>query len=171
MTTTITIDTFIAAPPELCFDLARDVEAHRRSAAFANERLVAPGKLSGLLEAGDLVAFEGRHFGLKQTFVARITMVDRPHRFDDEMVKGIFRRLTHVHEFHPRDGGTLMRDVLTWDAPLGILGRIADALFLRRHMAWFVRTKQGHLKQEAESLHRADPAASLSSPAPARSRG
>ncbi|HEY0142401.1 MAG TPA: SRPBCC family protein [Thermoanaerobaculia bacterium] len=171
MTTTITIDTFIAAPPEVCFDLARDVEAHRRSAAFSNEQLVAPGKLSGLLEAGDLVAFQGRHFGVKQTFIARITLVERPHRFDDEMVKGIFRWLKHVHEFHARDGGTLMRDVLTWEAPLGVVGRIADALFLRRHMQWFVRTKQRHLKQEAESLHRADPAASPSSPGPARSRG
>lgn len=162
MTTTITIDTFIAAPPELCFDLARDVEAHRRSAAFSKEKLVAPGKLAGHLELGDLVAFQGRHFGVTQTFIARITLVERPHRFDDEMVKGIFRWLKHVHEFHPRDGGTLMRDILTWEAPLGPVGRLADALFLRRHMEWFVRTKQGHLKQEAESLHRAGPAASPS---------
>jgi ligand-binding SRPBCC domain-containing protein len=148
--TSITVDTFIAAPPDVCFDLARDVEAHRRSAAFSNEQLVAPGKLSGVLELGDLVAFEGRHFGVRQRFIARITYVDRPHRFDDEMVKGIFRRLTHIHEFHPRDGGTLMRDILEWQAPLGILGRAANALFLRRHMEWFVRTKQGHLKTIAE---------------------
>ena len=161
MPTTITIETFIAAPAEVCFDLARDVEAHTRSAAFSGERLVAPGKLTGILELGDLVAFEGRHFGMRQRFIARITHVDRPHRFDDEMVHGIFRWLRHVHEFHPRDGGTLMRDVLTWEAPLGPLGRLADLLFLRRHMTWFVRTKQGHLREMAEdevrSRSRPDP--------------
>jgi ligand-binding SRPBCC domain-containing protein len=148
--TTITIETFIAAPAEVCFDLARDVEAHRRSAAFSGEQLVPPGKLSGVLELGDLVAFEGRHFAMRQRFVARITLVDRPRRFDDEMVKGIFRWLRHVHEFHPREDGTLMRDVLTWEAPLGPLGHLADWLFLRRHMTWFVRTKQGHLREMAE---------------------
>jgi ligand-binding SRPBCC domain-containing protein len=54
--------------------------------------------------------------------------------------------MRHVHEFQPRDGGTLMRDLLEWQAPLGILGRIADRLFLERHMQWFVRTKQLRLK-------------------------
>ena len=58
----ITVQTWIAAPPELCFDLARDVAVHAESAAFSHERLVAPGKLEGLLEVGDLVCFEGRHF-------------------------------------------------------------------------------------------------------------
>ncbi|MBK5259985.1 MAG: SRPBCC family protein [Thermoanaerobaculia bacterium] len=147
----ITIETFIAAPPERCFDLALDVEAHRQSAAFSGERLVPPGKLSGVLELGDLVAFEGVHFGIRQRFVARITKIDRPRSFTDEMVQGIFRSLSHVHEFHAKAGGTLMRDELEWIAPLGILGRIADKLFLERHMRWFVTTKQQHLKKIAES--------------------
>lgn len=144
--TRITIETFIAAPPEICFDAALDVEVHAESAAFSGERVVPPGKLSGILEQGDLIAFEGRHFGLRQRFVARITAVDRPHRFDDEMVEGIFTWLRHAHEFVPVAGGTKMIDTLEWRAPLGILGRAADELFLRRHMEWFVRTKQSHLK-------------------------
>ena len=149
--TTITIDTLIAAPPRLCFDLARDVDAHEESAAFSGERIVPPGRTSGLLELGDLVAFEGRHFGLRQRFVARITEVEPPHRFVDEMVEGTFARLRHIHEFHAVEDGTLMRDILTWQAPLGVLGALADRLFLRRHMEWFVRTKQQGLKRIAES--------------------
>lgn len=150
MSAKITIDTFIAAPRELCFDLARDVLVHAETARFSGERLVEPGRLSGLLQSGDLVSFEGRHFGLRQRFTARITGVRRPDVFIDEMVHGAFKRLRHVHEFHEREGGTLMRDILDWDAPLGFLGRIADALFLRRHMTWFVRTKQEQLKLIAE---------------------
>jgi ligand-binding SRPBCC domain-containing protein len=150
ITSSITVETFIKAPVEVCFDLARDVAVHTESAKFSGERLVPPGKLSGLLDLGDLVAFEGRHFGIRQRFVARITEVDRPHRFVDEMVEGIFRSLRHIHEFQPRQGGTLMRDLLSWEAPLGPIGRLADALFLRRHMKWFVSTKQLHLKQIAE---------------------
>lgn len=146
----ITIETRIRAPIELCFDLARDVTAHAESAAFSSERVVAPGRTQGLLELGDLVAFEGRHFGMTQRFVAKITALDRPHSFVDEMVEGAFKRLLHVHEFELNDGLTIMRDRLEWKAPFGIMGEFADLLFLRRHMRWFVATKQSALRQIAE---------------------
>ena len=146
----VLVETVIAAPVERVFDLARDVNVHVESASFSGERLVSPGKLSGILELGDLVAFEGRHFGVRQTFIARIVQIDPPRFFADELVRGAFRSLRHEHEFHIHAKGTLMRDVLQWTAPLGILGRIADALFLERHMRWFVETKQQHLKRIAE---------------------
>ncbi len=148
--TTIVVETMIDAPVAMCFDLARDVGAHAESAGFSGERIVEPGRLSGLLERGDLVTFEGRHFGIRQRFTARIVELNRPDRFIDEMVSGAFRSLRHVHEFHPHGSGTLMRDILTWEAPLGFLGRVAGWLFLKRHMAWFVRTKQRRLKEMAE---------------------
>jgi len=40
---------------------------------------------------------------------------------------------------------------------LGVLGRLADLLFVRRHLRWFVATKQNDLKRIAED--RANPAA------------
>ncbi len=146
----ITVETRIRAPIELCFDLARDVTAHAESAAFSSERVVAPGRTQGLLERGDLVAFEGRHFGMTQRFVAKITALDRPHSFVDEMVEGTFKWLRHVHEFESNDGLTIMRDRLEWKAPFGLIGDLADLLFLKRHMRWFVATKQNALRQIAE---------------------
>ena len=146
----VVIETTIHAPVELCFDLARDVGVHAESAAFSSERIVEAGRTKGLLERGDLVAFEGRHFGIRQRFVARITEVDRPIRFVDEMVHGSFKRLRHIHEFKPIGNATLMRDTIEWQAPFGFIGGLADALFLRRHMAWFVSTKQRALKQIVE---------------------
>lgn len=147
----IVIETVIAAPVERCFDLARDVETHVESAKFSGERIVPPGKTTGFLGLGDFVAFEGRHFGFKQRFVARITEVTPPRRFVDEMVEGAFKRLRHEHEFVVHAEGTLMRDVLEWESPLGFIGRIADALFVKRHMEWFVKTKQLNLKRIAEA--------------------
>lgn len=146
----IVIETEIDAPVDVCFDLALDVSTHVESAAFSHERVVPPGRMTGVLELGDLIAFEGRHFGMRQRFVARIVEIDRPRRFVDEMVEGVFRRLRHIHEFHPRPGGALMRDLLDWEAPLGFLGRAADALFLKRHMTRFVTLKQANLKRIAE---------------------
>jgi ligand-binding SRPBCC domain-containing protein len=146
----VVIETFIAAPPDVCFDLARDVGAHLESASFSRERAVAPGRTSGLLELHDLVTFEGVHFGVRQRFTAKITELERPRYFVDELVKSTFRRLRHVHEFEPRDGGTLMRDTLDWVSPFGLLGRIADQLAVERHMRRFVATKQRALKAMAE---------------------
>jgi ligand-binding SRPBCC domain-containing protein len=142
--TTIVVETRIAAPPEICFDLALNVDAHAESAAFSGERVVEPGRLSGILQLGEMVTFEGRHFGFRQRFTAKIIEVDRPRRFVDEMVRGAFRWLRHIHEFEPVDGGTLMRDTLSWQAPFGL------GFLLKRHMRWFVATKQGHLKAIAE---------------------
>ncbi|HEX7231867.1 MAG TPA: SRPBCC family protein [Candidatus Binatia bacterium] len=144
------IETTIDAPVELCFDLARDVGVHAESAAFSSERVVEPGRIDGLLERGDLIAFEGRHFGITQRFVARITELDRPIRFVDEMVHGSFKRLRHIHQFEWIGNATLMRDIIEWQSPFGFIGRLADAVFLRRHMAWFVCTKQTALKKIAE---------------------
>ena len=148
----ITIRTWIDAQVEHCFDLARDVGAHVESAAFSGERLVPPGKLSGMLDVGDLVCFEGRHAGLRQRFCARITYIDRPHVFVDEQESGFFRALRHAHWFSPLTGGTLMTDHLTWRAPRGAL---MDFVFMTRHMSWFVKTKQMRLKRIAESQHAA----------------
>ncbi len=47
-----------------------------------------------------------------------------------------------------------MRDVLEWESPLGFIGRIADTLFVKRHMEWFVRTKQMSLKRMIEGSAR-----------------
>ncbi len=150
----ITIETRIRAPIEFCFDLARDVTAHAESAAFSSERVVQPGRTQGLLELGDLVAFEGRHFGMTQRFVAKITALDRPNSFVDEMVDGAFRWLRHLHEFESKDGLTIMRDRLEWKAPFGPIGALADLLFLSRHMRWFVATKQTSLRRIAEERAR-----------------
>jgi ligand-binding SRPBCC domain-containing protein len=144
----LVVETFIAAPQEVVFDLARDVLAHMRSAAFTGERAVPPGRLDGLLDLGDIVTFESRHFGVRQRYTVKIVELDRPRRFVDELVKSALRSMRHVHEFEPRDGGTLMRDALEWVAPLGV---IADRLFVERHLRHFVTTKQLALKAIAES--------------------
>ncbi len=142
----VVVVTRIAAPVEVCFDGARSLAAHVESARFSRERLVAPGKLEGWLDLDDLVCFEGRHFGVRQRFCARIVEMRRPARFVDEMTRGIFTSLRHVHDFEQAGEETLMTDTLGWVTPLGVLGRVADALFLERHMRRFVLEKQSALK-------------------------
>jgi ligand-binding SRPBCC domain-containing protein len=140
----------IAAPPEVCFDLARDMNAHAASTASTKERIVEcpPG---GLLELGDEVEFEAVHFGIKQRLRSKIVEYDRPHRFIDEMQRGAFKRLRHTHEFQPKTGGTLMVDVLDFASPLGPFGVIVDRLFIGRYMRTFLIARNEELKKMAET--------------------
>ena len=146
----IELHTRINAPIERCFDLARDVGAHCETAAITGERVLPPGRTRGLLELGDEVIFEAVHLGMRRRLWARITEMERPARFVDEMVEGDFQRLRHVHEFRREGNITVMRDVIEWTSPLGLLGKLADRLFVERHLRWFLSTKQAKLKGFAE---------------------
>src|SRR5262245_49051160 len=145
----ITID--IDAPPERCFDLARGVDAHLDSTGSTDEKVIA-GRQSGLLELGEEVTWEAKHFGIRQRLSSRITQFDRPRFFQDRMIRGAFAELEHDHLFEPLpDGSTRMIDILRFRAPLGPLGWIAERLFLARYMSKFLQDRAKVLKQFAES--------------------
>jgi ligand-binding SRPBCC domain-containing protein len=147
---TIQTSIFIVAPIERVFNLARDVDVHCQTAAFSRERAVG-GKTLGMLELGDAITFEGVHFGIRQRLTARIIEFDPPKRFVDEMVSGAFRSLRHVHQFEEVNGGTHMQDTITWESPLGVLGRVAD-LFVGPHLRRFLKRRNDELKRIAEYL-------------------
>ncbi len=150
---TIYLETLIKAPAERCFDLSLSVDTHSSSMSHTRERAIA-GVASGLMSLGDVVTWEAVHFGVKQHLTSKITEYDRPSRFVDEMVRGIFQEITHVHEYLPQaDGSTLMCDTFTFRAPLGILGRVTEVLFLTRYMRSLLQSRNLYIKQLAEKTH------------------
>jgi len=149
---TIRLVTQINAPVERCFDLARSVDAHTSSTARTRERAIG-GVTTGLLARDDVVTWEAVHFGVRQRLTVRITELDRPHRFVDELVRGAFRELRHVHEFVERDGGTRMVDTFAFASPFGPVGRLVNALVLTRYMRAFLRERNTYLKRVAEAGH------------------
>src|SRR5262249_22352376 len=97
------------------------------------------------------VTWRARHFGVWQTLTVRITAYERPAHFADTMLRGAFRRMEHHHYFEPVDDGTTMRDVFTYESPLGVLGRLADFLFLERYLRSFLVERNRVIKTVAES--------------------
>ncbi len=63
-------------------------------------------------------------------------------RFVDRQVHGPFKLWHHTHEFEHRDGGTLIRDRVLYDLPLGALGRIVAARIVRRDVEEIFRHRQ-----------------------------
>ena len=108
------------------------------------------------MRLGDTVTWEAVHFGVRQHLTTKITAYERPRYFIDEMTQGIFQELKHHHAFIPQAPGTLMIDTFTFQAPLGTLGRLAEALFLTRYMRGLLLTRNRYLKRVAEAPQPSD---------------
>ena len=78
--------------------------------------------------------------------------MEPPAYFQDTMVHGAFRFMQHDHFFRPLSAGqTEMKDVFCFAAPLPVLGRLAEIIFLRRYMRALLQERNAVLKQIAES--------------------
>lgn len=141
------LETFVAAPIELCFDLNLNVNLHE---AAGHGRAVA-GVTQGQMLLGDTVTWEAVHFGVRQRLTSKIVTYERPHKFVDEMQRGAFARWRHTHRFVALDEGTRIIDEVDYASPLGWLGKIVDALYLKNYMTRFLLHHNAYFKEIAET--------------------
>ncbi len=137
----------IRAPIEKCFDYARDIDVHTQTVWKHTRERAVSGVTSGRIGAGDTVTFQATHFGIRQKLTSCIVQYERPHVFVDQMVKGAFQSMRHEHHFSRIDDQTTcMRDMLKFEAPLGVLGRLAERLVLKHYMHAFIQSRNTKLK-------------------------
>ena len=148
----IELSTSINAPIERCFDLARSIDLHLESMAQTGEKAIA-GCTSGLIGLGETVTWRAKHLGIWQTLTSKITEFEYPNYFTDEMVDGVFKSLRHEHLFYSVNGHTVMKDIMVFESPFGIFGRLVNFLFLGRYMTNFLIKRNRVIKQAAESDH------------------
>ncbi|CAA6830318.1 MAG: Cell division protein [uncultured Aureispira sp.] len=146
----IKIETLIQAPIQRCFDLSRSIDLHQISMEHTNEKAIA-GRTSGLIQLGEQVTWQARHFGLTQKLTVQITAFDAPYFFADEMLKGAFQSFRHEHHFKASASATLMTDRFEFEAPLGVLGQIANRLFLTKYMKRLLQERNKTIQKIAES--------------------
>ena len=144
----IELETEIDAPRELCFDLSLDIDLHLRTMGSSRERAIA-GVTSGRIGLDETVTWQARHFGIRWRMTSKITTLERPHRFVDQMVRGPFSAYRHEHLFFEKDEGTRMVDRVDMRSPGGSLHRIPDLIvgpYLRRLLAG----RNDEIRREAE---------------------
>lgn len=146
----IELSTTIAAPISRCYDLSRSIDLHQISTEHTNEKAIA-GVTSGLIGLNESVTWQAKHLGVTQQFTSLITELTSPVYFVDEMQKGIFKHFRHEHHFEQNMGRTTMKDVLIYTSPLGLLGTLADVLFLKHYMRKLLVIRNEVIKEFAES--------------------
>jgi ligand-binding SRPBCC domain-containing protein len=122
-------ESVMRAAPELVFAF------HELPDALA--RLTPPWERTRILSAapdlrvGSRAVVETRVFGLVPVlWVAEHTAYEPPRMFEDVQVKGPFRRWVHRHWVEPHENGSLLRDEIEFEPPLGPLGRLAAPLLV-----------------------------------------
>ncbi|MDB5139031.1 MAG: cell division protein [Mucilaginibacter sp.] len=147
--TRIELSTHINAPIERCFDLSRSIDLHMESTKQTGEQAIA-GRTSGLISLGETVTWRAKHFGIRQTLTSKITQFDSPNSFTDEMISGAFKSFRHEHLFFDVNNQTVMKDIFIFESPLGMLGELANFLFLGSYMTKLLKQRNQVIKQTAE---------------------
>jgi ligand-binding SRPBCC domain-containing protein len=84
---------------------------------------------------GTEIEYRIRMHGIPMRWVSRITEFVENHSFADEMLAGPYRSWVHRHLFHEVAGGVEAEDIVDYQLPLGPLGRLAHAVWVRRQLA------------------------------------
>jgi ligand-binding SRPBCC domain-containing protein len=95
-------------------------------------RVMDPGAI--VMGPGALIRYRLRVHRVPVGWLTAIREWDPPHRFVDEQLRGPYALWHHTHTFEAIEDGaaTLMRDVVRYALPFGLLGEAARRLFVAR---------------------------------------
>jgi len=144
------LTTFIAAPVERVFDLSRSINLHQISTADTNEKAIA-GVINGLINKDETVTWQARHLFKTRQFTSKITAMQSPNFFIDEMVKGDFKSFHHEHHFKATGNGTIVIDKLKFETPYGIFGKLLNNVFLKSYLEKLLIKRNEVIKNYAET--------------------
>jgi ligand-binding SRPBCC domain-containing protein len=88
-----------------------------------------------VMYAGQLIEYTVKPvLGIPMYWMTEITQVVPGQYFIDEQRYGPYSLWHHQHHFKAIPGGVEMTDIVHYKIPLGFLGRIANALFVKRKL-------------------------------------
>jgi ligand-binding SRPBCC domain-containing protein len=104
----------------------------RITPGFLGFRILTPQPIE--MKPGALIDYRLSLYGVALSWRTRIETFDPESSFTDVQLSGPYRSWHHRHEFKDDAGGTEMRDLVRYELPLGPLGTLARALFVRRSL-------------------------------------
>ena len=121
------------APPARAFDLFRRPAERVRLAPPELHLHLVEGPTE--LQLGSRLTLRGRRWGVTQRMVSEITAFEDGVVIVEEQRQGPFRLWKHTQRFAPAaDGRVHIIDVIEYDPPGGVLGRLATAEVIGREL-------------------------------------
>lgn len=72
--------------------------------------------------------------GIKMNWMTEITQVNEKNFFIDEQRVGPYKLWHHQHFVEEIEGGVIMRDIVTYQPPFGILGAMMNGLVIKKKL-------------------------------------
>jgi len=104
------------------------------------------------LRAGALIDYRLRLLGIAFHWTTRIELFEPKVRFVDTQLVGPYRYWHHLHEFYAVDAGTLIVDRVTYEMPLGYLGRWARWLCVPETLETIFDFRRERIREHFESI-------------------
>ncbi len=142
--------TFVKAPQDRVFDLARSIDLHL-SGFESGRHYVIGGVTHGLIGPGEQVQWRGKAFGIWWKHRSEIVVYDRPRHFCDTMVAGAFKKYRHDHYFETQGNGTEMKDVVEFEAPAGPIGTLVEHALIHGYLYRLIAQRSESIRSAAES--------------------
>lgn len=119
----------IRASPERVFEFHEQPEALALlTPDWENARVIQAARIS---DVGSQAIVDVSLFGLfTMRWVAQHTAYDPPHFFEDIQIKGPFKSWRHRHLIKDDPAGSLLRDEIDYEPPVGFLGRFMAPLLI-----------------------------------------
>ena len=147
---TIHLTTFIAGYIERVFDLARHLTIYKALMQGRNETMSSDAA-SNLVNHGETITFHAKHLGKTRLVTTRVVALQKPNTFVQEQVKGDLLHFKHEHYFKVVDNGTILIDMIDFDGPRDVIGKVIGKLYLKKYLERFVNRRNALIQQYAES--------------------
>ena len=96
---------------------------------FLQFRILTPRPIA--MQPGALIDYRLKLLCVPLQWRTRIEEFEPPRRFVDVQLGGPYKLWRHTHEFTETAEGTVVLDRIAYQIPLGPLGRLAHAIFVR----------------------------------------
>lgn len=122
---------WVPQPPEAVFPFFSDAHnLERLTPGFLNFRILSIS--TPQLQQGTKIDYRITLHGIPVRWQTLIRDWDPIRSFVDVQIRGPYSRWEHTHEFEPYEGGTIIRDRVRYELPLGALGGVVGGSFVAK---------------------------------------
>ncbi|MEO6026981.1 MAG: TIGR01777 family oxidoreductase [Candidatus Binatia bacterium] len=129
--TTLVMEQWVPRPPEEVFPFFSDAHnLERLTPPFLKFRILDVS--TPAMQTGTRIDYQLSLHGVPVRWQSLIQEWNPIHSFVDTQTKGPYQRWDHTHEFEAYDGGTVIRDRVHYELPIGALGAMVAGRFVAK---------------------------------------